>query len=290
MTFQKLLRYFDGLNISKGEYVIFGSGPMAARGIKESNDLDILVLPEVFAKLRKKFPQDTSLHPFGCIEIGDLEIGDNWQGDIGVVKKMINDAEEYRGHMYSTLQDVIQWKKKMGRPKDIADIGLILKYQQKDDTLNNLILLFEEVRFLSYHLPESQSDTNNSCWTKNRILYAKLKEAGYSIRYGVCSFLWDKQKLPKEITSMVQKNIDFHLFVELEVGNSWITLDASNDPSLSPEKWDGKTSTKLAVIPKKIYSHSESKKREPLYGEHRNYNFNKKVNIFLDKIRNRKKY
>jgi len=129
--FKILLEEFDELNISKGDYVIFGSGPIAVRGIKDVNDLDVLVLPEKFEELKEKYKQDTSKHPFGCIEIGDIEIGESWQGDKEKVKEWIEAAEEYEGHMYMPLENVLEWKKKMGRPKDLKDVELVEKWLDK---------------------------------------------------------------------------------------------------------------------------------------------------------------
>lgn len=62
------------LNISMGEYAVFGSGPLWIRGIRESNDEDI---------------------PF------------------------------------VSLEAVIQWKKRMGREKDMRDLALIDEYLKK---------------------------------------------------------------------------------------------------------------------------------------------------------------
>jgi len=39
------------LNFPLGEYVLVGSGPLAARGIREASDLDIAVTPKLFKEL-----------------------------------------------------------------------------------------------------------------------------------------------------------------------------------------------------------------------------------------------
>jgi len=50
------MRYLDelrDLNLPKEEFVIFGTGPMAIRGLKENNDLDIVVCENLWNKLIK---------------------------------------------------------------------------------------------------------------------------------------------------------------------------------------------------------------------------------------------
>ena len=126
-----ILKEFSKLNLQKDEYVIFGSGPMAIHGIKETNDLDVLVKKEVFEKLKSKYNQNNS-HPFGCIVIGNLEIGDNWQGDYEIVEKWISEAEEVEGYMFMPLSYVIEWKRMMGRDKDLKDIKIIEDFLKRN--------------------------------------------------------------------------------------------------------------------------------------------------------------
>ncbi len=125
MKLQKLLSELKRLNLPKGQYAIFGSGPIAVRGLREVSDLDIIVKPNLFNKLKKKYPQKTNKHPFGCLNISNIEIGDNWQGDSSKIKEMIDNSEEIGGFSFVKLSQVKEWKQKMGRRKDKQDIKLI---------------------------------------------------------------------------------------------------------------------------------------------------------------------
>ena len=56
MEFSILLKELAKLNLPKDKFVIFGSGPMAIRGIRNSEDLDILVKEDLWKELSNKYP------------------------------------------------------------------------------------------------------------------------------------------------------------------------------------------------------------------------------------------
>ncbi len=154
------------------------------------------------------------------------------------------------------------------------------------------IEIFNSVRDLTYHCPESKKDVDHRCWGKHRILYDKLRKAGYQVRYRVCEFRWDELKIPKEIFEKAPKELDFHLYLEIEQNGSWVILDCSNDKTLGKyNKWDGKSDTELQVKCKKVLSPEESAKIERYDRE--NYDKILKdyhelyvaLNKFVDKIR-----
>jgi hypothetical protein len=43
------------LKFPQGQYVIVGSGPLVVRGIRETNDIDIVVSPKLFEKCNSSF-------------------------------------------------------------------------------------------------------------------------------------------------------------------------------------------------------------------------------------------
>jgi hypothetical protein len=48
----EIIKEVKSLNLPIGQYVVFGSGPLQIHGIRESNDVDLLVLPGLFEKLK----------------------------------------------------------------------------------------------------------------------------------------------------------------------------------------------------------------------------------------------
>ena len=50
---EELLQQVRDLHLPLGSYVLFGSAPMGARGMREMKDVDMVVTPEVFEDFKK---------------------------------------------------------------------------------------------------------------------------------------------------------------------------------------------------------------------------------------------
>lgn len=125
----KLLKKLARLDLPESEYAIFGSGPLAIRGLKEANDLDIVVSNELFNTLAEKYGQKVP----GKIEIEgeDIEIFSSRDMIFGG-EEVIKRAEKIDGFKFISLEDTISWKQKLGREKDLADIEIIKEYLDSD--------------------------------------------------------------------------------------------------------------------------------------------------------------
>ncbi len=119
------------LNLPKGKYAIFGSGPLAIRGLRDVRDLDVIVKDDAYEKLCAKYPRHIKTEPVNCIQIGNLEIGNKWLNNSNQIDEMIETADIIYGFPFVKLKYVLEWKKKMGRDKDLKDVQLIEKYLQK---------------------------------------------------------------------------------------------------------------------------------------------------------------
>jgi len=62
----------NALNLPKEEYLIWGSGPLAVRNIRNSCDIDIVVLKNLWKNLVKKYPLQKEKK--NLIKIKDIEI------------------------------------------------------------------------------------------------------------------------------------------------------------------------------------------------------------------------
>jgi len=154
------------------------------------------------------------------------------------------------------------------------------------------IKIFNQIRDLPFHCPESLEDKDYRCWGKNRILFEELKKNNFEVRFRVCDFLWSEQKIPRGITLKSPKDLDKHLYVEIKIDNKWVLLDCSNDSKLpSYNTWDGKSNCEIAVKYTKIYSPEESKEIEEQEKTEFINNFNQykefyiSMNKFFDKLR-----
>jgi len=123
-NFVKHFSELKELNFSENEFAVFGSGPLAIRGIRESNDVDIIVKEKLWNKLAKKY----KIQNKNCIQIGSLEIYRDWLPWFDDVNKLIDDADIFENVLFVKLKSVLDWKKKFGREKDKKDVLLIEKY------------------------------------------------------------------------------------------------------------------------------------------------------------------
>jgi hypothetical protein len=134
MHLSSLIAQLNNLKLPKGKYVVVSSGALAAHGIREANDLDILVTQEVFSDLAKKH-QITTHSGREVIESGDLEIMGKGsiftEGEIATIEEILSSADVIDGVPYINLNLLKKFKQKMGREKDLKDIELIEKYQNK---------------------------------------------------------------------------------------------------------------------------------------------------------------
>jgi hypothetical protein len=122
MKFQKQLSLLKTLNLPKGKYAIFGSGPMAIRGIRDAEDIDLIVTEDLWKKLCKKYDVEENAKN---IAISDIEIYKDWKPVFEGMGKVISDSETIQGYPFVKLKYVIEWKKKFGREKDKEDVKRI---------------------------------------------------------------------------------------------------------------------------------------------------------------------
>jgi hypothetical protein len=122
------------LNLPIGEYIVVGSGPMAARGIRECKDIDILVSEKLYNKLVAEdwriveiagVTRKLMVLKKGLFEINkDLKFG-KYNPE---TQNLINNAEIINGIPFLSLPELIKFKTALGRQKDFDDIKLIEKY------------------------------------------------------------------------------------------------------------------------------------------------------------------
>ena len=111
---KSFLMELDKLNIPKEDYVIFGSGPMAIKGLLEPTDLDVVVREDVYKEMfGDKEP----------IRIGNIELSYTWPNiDTEELFKNINWIDDYP---FVSMDKVKLYKKQMNRKKDIEDLNLL---------------------------------------------------------------------------------------------------------------------------------------------------------------------
>ncbi len=116
------------LNLPTGQYVVFGSGPLAAHGIRESRDVDLLITESLYEKLRNNGREEGEWSDGGqYLMQNDAEAYNSWNyGNYNPSpEEIIKKAEMIEGIPFAPLVEVLKWKRSYGRPKDLADVKLI---------------------------------------------------------------------------------------------------------------------------------------------------------------------
>ena len=139
-SMMKKLELLRSLELPEGEWAIFGSGIMAPLGIKEAHhDLDILARDSAWDKamtLGEITQADMGDHVVELFD-GQIEIFDNWKPGDWDCNELIDTAEMIDGFPWVRLEHVIEWKKRMGRVKDIKDMKLIEEYLKSQKVENS---------------------------------------------------------------------------------------------------------------------------------------------------------
>ena len=127
----ELFKKLFSLNLSIDEYVIFGSGVMfaiGARALSELDDLDIFVNEDGWNKVKNL---STIIHDDGwdCEHIylfdKRFEIYNGWGPGEYDIEDMVENALRIGDIPFASIEDVIRWKKELGRAKDLKHIDMI---------------------------------------------------------------------------------------------------------------------------------------------------------------------
>lgn len=134
MTKEEIITKVKELNLPKNSYIVFGSCPLAVAGIREANDIDLLVSDEVFAELKRAGWQELHKSRDDIPLVKDVfEAHNNWnfstsQSHNPTLKTLLEDATIIAGIPFASLDEVLKWKTVSARPKDLVDVELINKY------------------------------------------------------------------------------------------------------------------------------------------------------------------
>jgi FlaA1/EpsC-like NDP-sugar epimerase len=125
-----IFKRLEELNFPLGEYVIIGSGALAARGIREANDLDIVATDKLLQQLinsgdYKEVIKNDKLF----LENNDVDITTKLPESYPTsLEEAIKTADIINGYPFLNILETIKFKKSLGREKDYDDIRLINEY------------------------------------------------------------------------------------------------------------------------------------------------------------------
>jgi hypothetical protein len=127
-NFKKLLEELKKLNFPKDQFAVFGSSPMAVRNIRDVDDLDLIVKPELWDELCKKYKNENNK----VIHIGRIDVFRHWEPWFDDIIPLIDTADIIDGIRYVKLDYLLKWKKAMNREKDQKDIEMINEFLKKN--------------------------------------------------------------------------------------------------------------------------------------------------------------
>lgn len=122
------------LNFPIGEYVVVGSGILAALGIREARDLDIAVSDKLLNDLLNNpiYKKETRYNKLFLIT-DDVEIITqlNWEDYTTKKEDAIKTAKIINEYPFLNIEETIKFKNALGREKDFNDIKALKAYLKK---------------------------------------------------------------------------------------------------------------------------------------------------------------
>lgn len=111
------------------QVVVIGSGLLDAWGLRPSDDVDVVVAPELFEILRRA--RDDLRYEdrggYGALIRDNLEVFLDW-GDELPYEVLRQDAIQIDGVWFMNPAQLIARKKVMGRDKDLQDVALLEEF------------------------------------------------------------------------------------------------------------------------------------------------------------------
>ena len=139
-TGSQLVEKIKNLNLPLDKCLAVGGSSLAIRGMRETRDLDIVVLPEVFEMLQKEGwvldseyesrwnrkrlkRDDVEIYPDLFLETADRYLN---------VEDLLKNADIVEGIHVQDLENLILCKLDSAREKDLKDVTLIQEYLRSE--------------------------------------------------------------------------------------------------------------------------------------------------------------
>jgi hypothetical protein len=121
------------LDLDHRDFVIFGSGPLLAHGLRRSiRDLDVVARGATWRRVSEHGVPSTgaiSGAPMALFWGGRIQFSPEWISPEWNPDDLIDRAEITQGLPFAQLSDVLAYKQTLGRPKDRPDIAVLLALQ-----------------------------------------------------------------------------------------------------------------------------------------------------------------
>ena len=118
------------LQLPPQDYAVFGSGPLLAHGLVEHvGDVDLLARGSAWTKATTLGSLETAPDGDHVVRLADgIDVFDGW---LDMDRDAIIDrAVKLGGLPYASLHDVLAFKRKLNRPKDVEHVRRLENYLQ----------------------------------------------------------------------------------------------------------------------------------------------------------------
>lgn len=127
MDLAEVIAIVESLGLPEGDYALHGSAPLLAHGlVDEISDLDIVSRGAAWEYAKTLAPLEHGQKDDVVRPSADVEIFDGWLGDDA--NSLIDEAARIEGIPFVSLEAVLRFKRRLGRPKDEIHIRLIEEF------------------------------------------------------------------------------------------------------------------------------------------------------------------
>jgi hypothetical protein len=127
---RRLGKLVTELGLDQRDFVIFGSGPLLAHGLRRRiRDLDVVARGTAWQRVSEHGDPGTGSvngAPLAQFEDGLIQFSQGWVSDDYDADDLIDRAEIIQGLPFAQLTDVLAYKRTLCRTKDAQDIRALL--------------------------------------------------------------------------------------------------------------------------------------------------------------------
>jgi len=158
---RRLTRLVIDLNLNRSDFVIFGSGPLLAHGLRRNiRDLDVVARGTTWYRVSERgLPATGAISgaPMALFSGGRIHFSPGWISQDWDIDDLIDRAEIIHGLPFAHLTDVLAYKQMLNRPKDRADIDALLGVLRQPNRTHGLIPSGATWRSVSSGIPAIQN-------------------------------------------------------------------------------------------------------------------------------------
>jgi hypothetical protein len=129
---RRLIKLVDELDLDPRDFVIFGSGPLLAHGLRHTiRDLDVVARGTAWCRVSERgLPSVGAISgaPMALFWDDRIQFSPEWISKEWDTDELIGRAEVIQGLPFAQLTDVLAYKQILGRSKDRPDIEALLEF------------------------------------------------------------------------------------------------------------------------------------------------------------------